>query len=66
MTSYDDYRKRASAALSERRNIYNTSGGYTIADAADLMRQFDEVRHMVMANAAARGVDLNRIIIVKR
>ena len=65
MASYDDYRKRASAALADRRKIFETSGGFTIAEAAYLMQQFDEVRHMVMKNAAARGVDLNKILIVK-
>lgn len=62
----DDYYKRARDAMSERRRISKTSGGYTVADAAEFMQQFDEIRHMVMANAAARGVDLNRIIIVRR
>lgn len=62
----DEYYKRASAVMSELRLIGKSSGGYTVADTADLMQQFDEIRHMVIANAAARGVDLNRIIIVKR
>lgn len=65
MTSYDDYRKRASAALADRRKIFETSGGFTIAEAAYLMQQFDEIRQMVINNAAAKGVDLNKILIVK-
>lgn len=66
MNVKDEYYKRASAVMSERRLIYKSSGGYTVASTADLMQQFDEIRHMVMANAAARGIDLNRIIITKR
>ncbi len=67
MTSYaDEYMKRASAALIERRKDYKTSSGYSVAEAADLMKQFDDIRHMVMSNAAARGIDLSQIIIVKR
>lgn len=61
----DEYYRRASAALADRRKIFETSGGFTIAEAAYLMQQFDEIRQMVINNAAARGVDLNRIIITK-